>query len=117
MNTDEWWRAKLLFDLFNTACKNIAAIFLKVGDESMRAIRFRTTEKGSLPHLSYIPEAGACRYRVQDSCLLCNRGIALCRSAKGKERDEGQLLPAGSRCHCGVYEADDGGNKGERSEV
>ena len=23
MNTDEWWRAKLLFDGFNTACKNI----------------------------------------------------------------------------------------------
>ena len=28
--------------------------FLKVGDESMSAIRFRTTEKGNLPHLSYI---------------------------------------------------------------
>ena len=28
--------------------------FLKVGDESMSAIRFRTTAKGNLPHLSYI---------------------------------------------------------------
>ena len=54
MNTDEWWRAKKLFDGFNTACKNIAASFLKVGDESMSAIRFRTTTKGNLPHLSYI---------------------------------------------------------------
>ena len=54
MNTDEWWRAKHLFDGFNTACKNIAARFLKVGDESMSAIRFRTTAKGNLPHLSYI---------------------------------------------------------------
>ena len=45
---------KLLFDGFNTACKNIAASFLKVGDESMSAIRFRTTAKGNLPHLSYI---------------------------------------------------------------
>ena len=36
------------------ACKNIAASFLKVGDESMSAIRFRTTEKGNLPHLYYI---------------------------------------------------------------
>ena len=54
MNTDEWWRAKLLFDGFNTACNNIAASFLKVGDELMSAIRFRTTEKGNLPHLSYI---------------------------------------------------------------
>ena len=54
MNTNEWWRAKILFDGFNTACKNIAASFLKVGDESMSAIRFRTTAKGNLPHLSYI---------------------------------------------------------------
>ena len=54
MNTYEWWRAKNLFDGFNTACKNIAASFLKVGDESMSAIRLRTTAKGNLPHLSYI---------------------------------------------------------------
>ena len=54
MNTDEWWRAKHLFDGFNTACKNIAASFLKVGDESMSAICFRKTAKGNLPHLSYI---------------------------------------------------------------
>ena len=36
------------------ACKNIAASFMKVGDESMSEIRFRTTAKGSLLHLSYI---------------------------------------------------------------
>ena len=53
-NTDEWWRAKLLFDGFNTACKNIAASFLKVGDESMIAIRFWKTARGNLLHLSYI---------------------------------------------------------------
>ena len=39
---------------FNTACKNIAASFLKVGGESMSEIRVRTTAKGKLPHLSYI---------------------------------------------------------------
>ena len=54
MNTDEWWRAKHLFDGFNTPCKNIAASFLKVGGESMSAIRFRTTAKCNLPHLLYI---------------------------------------------------------------
>ena len=54
MNTDECWRAKHLFDGFNTACKNIAASFLKLGDELMSAIRFRTTAKGHLLHLSYI---------------------------------------------------------------
>ena len=43
----------MLFDEFNTACNNIAASFLKVGDESMSAIRFQTTAKGNLPHLSY----------------------------------------------------------------
>ena len=54
MNTHEWWRAKHLFDGFNTASKNIAASFLKVGDESMSAIWFWTTAKVNLPHLSYI---------------------------------------------------------------
>ena len=54
MHTDEWWRAKNLFDGFNTASKNIAASFLKVGDESMSTIRFRTTAKVNLTHLSYI---------------------------------------------------------------
>ena len=44
----------MLIDGFNAACNNIAEIFLKVGDESMSAIRFRTTAKGNLPHLSYI---------------------------------------------------------------
>ena len=36
------------------ACKNISASFLKVEDESMSAIRFRTTAKGNLSHFSYI---------------------------------------------------------------
>ena len=54
MNKDEWWRAKHLLYGFNNACKNIAASFLKVGDESMSAIRFWTTAKGNLTHLSYI---------------------------------------------------------------
>ena len=52
--TDEWWRGEFLIDGFNTACKNIYASFLKVGDESISAIRFQTTEKGNLPHLYYI---------------------------------------------------------------
>ena len=45
---------KILIDGFNVVCKNIAASSLKVGDESMSAIRFRTKAKGNLPHLSYI---------------------------------------------------------------
>ena len=39
---------------FNEALNNIAASSMKVGDESMSAIRFRKTEKWNLPHLSYI---------------------------------------------------------------
>ena len=39
---------------FNEACENIAASYLKVGDDSMSAIRFWTTAKWDLPHLSYI---------------------------------------------------------------
>ena len=60
MVTYEWWREKLLIDGFNAACDNIAAIFLKVGNESMSAIIFGRKEKGNLPHLSYI-------YRKSDS--------------------------------------------------
>ena len=43
----------MLIDDLNEACKNISASSLKVGDESMSAISFWTTEKGNLPHLSY----------------------------------------------------------------
>ena len=59
-----------LIDGFNAECKNIAASFLKVGDESMSAIRFRTTAKGNLPHLSYI-------FCVQESCPIFYRGFAI----------------------------------------
>ena len=52
--TGEFLRSKLLINGFNEACKNIAAIYLKVGYEYMGAIRFRKTTKGNLPHLSYI---------------------------------------------------------------
>ena len=52
--TYECWREKLLFNGFNMAYNNIAASFLKVGDESTSAIRFQMTAKGNLPRLSYI---------------------------------------------------------------
>ena len=42
----KWWRERLLINGFNKAWKNIAASYLKVGNESMSAIRFWTTEKG-----------------------------------------------------------------------
>ena len=42
----------MLINGFNTSCNNIAASYLKVGDESTSVIRFRTTAKGNLPHLS-----------------------------------------------------------------
>ena len=48
---DEWRREKFLINGFNTSYKNIAASFMKVGDESISPIRFRMTEKGNLPHL------------------------------------------------------------------
>ena len=50
----DWWRERLLIDGFNEACSNIAASYLKVGDESMSAIQFLTKPKGNLPHFSYI---------------------------------------------------------------
>ena len=44
----------MLIHGFNEACKNIYSIYLKVGDDSMSAILFRTMAKGNLPHLYYI---------------------------------------------------------------
>ena len=44
-----------MIDGFNEACSNVASSYLKFEDESMSAIQFRTTSKGELPHLSYIP--------------------------------------------------------------
>ena len=41
-------------DGFNETCNNISASYLKVGDDSTSAIRFRTTAKGDLPEFSYI---------------------------------------------------------------
>ena len=42
-----------LMDLIPRA-RILQPVFLKVGDESIRAIWFRTMAKGNLPHLSYI---------------------------------------------------------------
>ena len=50
----EWWRVRLLIDGFNKACSNISASYLNVEDNSMSELRFPTTSKGYLPHLSYI---------------------------------------------------------------
>ena len=44
----------MLINGFNEACKNISDSYLKVGDESTSAIRFRTTAKGILHRLSYM---------------------------------------------------------------
>ena len=65
--TNEWWIGNWLIDGFNATYKNISASFLKVGDESMSAIRFRTTEKRELTSLVlYFPQAGATGDRVQE---------------------------------------------------
>ena len=45
---------RFLIDIFNEACKNTIASYLKVGDDSMGGIRFWTTDQGNLTYLSYI---------------------------------------------------------------
>ena len=51
---DEWWRVRLFIYGFNEACSNIARSYLKVRDEFMSVIQFRTMSKGNLLHLYYI---------------------------------------------------------------
>ena len=70
--TYEWWRSKLLIDGFNAACKNIAASFLKVGDEYMSAICFQLTSL-----VLYFPQDRSTGDRSQDSCLFCYRDLAI----------------------------------------
>ena len=53
-DSDEWYRVRQLIDDLNEAYKNIAARYLKVGNDSTSAIRFWTTAKGNLPPLYYI---------------------------------------------------------------
>ena len=52
--TDNFWRIRGSMDGFNESCRQIASGKEKTADESMSAIRFRTTPKGDLPHYSYI---------------------------------------------------------------
>ena len=47
-------RGFFLIDFFNKACNNTASIYLRVVNESMNSIPFRTTEKVNLTCLSYI---------------------------------------------------------------
>ena len=114
MNGGGW----LLFNVFNTACKNIAARFLKLGDELMSAIRLRTMVKGNFPPLSYIfrqPEPLGTEFKTV-ACSVTG-ALLFIEVQRGEGRDEEQPLPEGARSHCGIYEVDDGGNKGDRSEV
>ena len=51
---DNFWKICGLIDGFNESRSQIASGKEKTADESMSAIRFRTTPKGDLPHYSYI---------------------------------------------------------------
>ena len=73
---------------FNTACKNISASSLKVGDESMSEIRFRTTAKGKLPHLFYIfRKLYPLGIDFKTVAFSINKGLAINLSTKMEERD------------------------------
>ena len=62
----------LLIDGFNKLYNNIAASYIKVGNESMSAINFRTTANGGgFLLVLYFPQAGTNGDRVQDCGLFC----------------------------------------------
>ena len=76
----------MLIDGFNTACNIIAPSFLKVGDKSMSAIRFRTTAKVNLPRLSYIfrkPEPLGTEFKTV-SCYVTGSFLFI-KIQRGKE--------------------------------
>ena len=76
----------MLIDGFNTTCKNISASSLKVGDASMNEIRFQTTKKGNLLHLSYIfgkPEPMGAEFKTV-ACYVTG-GLVFIEIQIGKE--------------------------------
>ena len=68
----KWWRERLLIDGFNETCNNIAASYLKVGDESMSAIFPDYRERGLNPLVLYFLQGGTNWYGVQDRVLFCH---------------------------------------------
>ena len=71
-DTYEWQRSKLSIDGLNRSCKNTATSYLKAEDDSMSEIRFRTTAKGDLTHLSYIlhkPEPLRTEFKTVTCCV------------------------------------------------
>ena len=104
---------KLLFGGFNTACKNIAASFLKVGDESTSAIRFWETAEGNLPHLSYIfckPEPLGTKFKTFDCSVTGDLLFIEVQSGKEGMKDSlyQQELGAATACTKQMMEATKG---------
>ena len=76
----------MLIGGFNEACTNTYVSYLKVGDDSMVAIRFWTTLKGNLPHLSYIfrkPVTLGTEFKIV-ACYV-NRALIFIEIQIGKE--------------------------------
>ena len=100
----EWWREFLLIDGLNVVFKNIADSSLKVGDESMSAIRFWTMAKGNLPCLSYIfhnLEPLGTEFRT----VTCSvTGAFLIHWSPEREGNyESQQVPEGDWSNCSIY--------------
>ena len=77
----------MLIDYLNVLCNNIDTIYLKVGDESTSVIRFWTTEKGNLPHFSYI--SAIQNQQVQSSRMWIVLLMGPCSSCRYKDGGKG----------------------------
>ena len=85
-------------------CNNIGASSLKVGNEFMSEIRFQTMAKGDLLFFFlYFLQDGATGGRVQYSCLLCYRVLAIHLSPERQGRYEAQKIPEGDCRDCSMY--------------
>ena len=94
----------MLIDGFNVACKSIATSCIKVGDESMSEIRFRTTAKGKLPHLFYIfrklyPQG----IDFKTVAFSINKGLDINLSTKREVKDESKQVPEGAWRNFSLY--------------
>ena len=77
----------MLIDVFNETWNNISTSYMKFGDDSTSVIRFWTTEKGNLPHFSYI--SAIQNQQVQSSRMWIVLLMGPCSSCRYKEGGKG----------------------------
>jgi hypothetical protein len=89
---DEWWQGIIITDEFNKTLKKVvSASREKTADESMCAMRPRTTKLGGWPHISYIlrkPEPLGTEFK--NTCCAITEALVTLEIQRAKEHTQKQ---------------------------